>query len=46
MKQVDIDFHSSDNANDFYNNLCDQGVSSQCSTDHSTGLTTVTFYKE
>lgn len=46
MKKVDVDFHSTDNARDFVDNLADQGYSPGSSLDTSTGITTVTFYKE
>lgn len=46
MKQVNVDFHSKSNARDFVDNLADQGYSPGSSLDTSTGITTVTFYKE
>ena len=46
MKQVDVDFYSTNNASDFVDSLADQGYSPGSSLDTSTGITTVTFYKE
>ena len=46
MKQIDVDFYSTNNASDFVDNLADQGHSPSSSLDTSTGITTVTFYKE